>query len=108
MVAGFIHPPGTCRKDPMTQRTVTTPEAHQTAKQMHDLIQGELQGTVTKLTHQGQVLSDPNNWDGGLAKQFKGDVWPSVQTALKTMLKELDTLQLAIKTVNENIAKAGN
>lgn len=92
----------------MSQRTVTTPEAHQTARDMANLISGELTGTTTRLKEQGQILADKQNWDGGLATQFSGTLWPGVETALQNMLMQLDELQIAIKTVNQNIAAAGN
>lgn len=92
----------------MSQRTVTTPEAHQTARDLANLITGELQGTVTKLRDQGVVLSDKKNWDGGLATQFSGTVWPGVESALTTMLTQLKDLQEAIASVNRGIAAAGN
>lgn len=92
----------------MAQRTVTTPEAHQTARDMANLIIGELTGTVSRLREQGLVLSDKQNWDGGLATQFSGTVWPSVDTALTSMLKQLGELQEAIASVNRGIAAAGN
>lgn len=92
----------------MAQRTVTTPEAHQTARDMANLISGELSGTVSRLKEQGQALSDKQNWDGGLATQFSGTLWPGVETALQTMLTQLDELQVAIKSVNQGIAAAGN
>jgi hypothetical protein len=92
----------------MSQRTVTTPEAHQTARDMANLITGELTGTVTRLREQGKTLSEKQNWDGGLATQFSGTVWPGVDTALGTMLKQLGELQEAIATVNRNISAAGN
>lgn len=92
----------------MSQRTVTTPEAHQTARDMAKLIAGELTSTVKALQTQGAVLKDTDNWDGGLAKSFTNEVWPSVETALSTMLAELDRLQASIKSVNEGISAAGN
>lgn len=92
----------------MTQRTVTTPEAHQTARDMASLISGELTGTVSKLKQQGEILSDKQNWDGGLSNQFSGTIWPGVETALTTMLTQLDELQTAIASVNKGIAAAGN
>ncbi len=92
----------------MSQRTVTTPEAHQTARDMANLITGELTGTVSRLREQGTVLSDKQNWDGGLASQFSGSVWPGVETALSTMLTQLSELQEAIASVNRGIAAAGN
>lgn len=92
----------------MSQRTVTTPEAHQTARDMANLITGELTGTVSRLREQGAVLSDKQNWDGGLAGQFSGAVWPGVETALTNMLRQLSELQEAIASVNRGIAAAGN
>lgn len=92
----------------MSQRTVTTPDAHQAARDMANLITGELQGTVSRLREQGQVLSDKQNWDGGLATQFSGTVWPGVEQALTSMLTQLSELQQAIASVNNNIAAAGN
>ncbi len=92
----------------MSQRTVTTPEAHQTARDMASLIAGELTGTVSRLREQGQILSDKQNWDGGLAGTFSGQIWPGVESALTAMLSELDQLQTAIASVNKSIAAAGN
>lgn len=92
----------------MSQRTVTTPTAHQTARDMASLISSELTGTVSRLREQGAVLSDKQNWDGGLASSFSGSLWPGVEAALASMLTQLDQLQDAIASVNRGIAAAGN
>lgn len=56
----------------------------------------------------GGRLRDKQNWDGGLATSFSGSLWPGVESALASMLTQLDQLQDAIASVNRGIAAAGN
>jgi hypothetical protein len=51
--------------------------------------------------------SDPNNWDGPLARKFRGDVWPKAKADLDKMKASLDQLQQSVQKILTNISHAG-
>ena len=56
----------------MSERVLSTDTAKQAISQMQTIINGGFQEQIQQLNRQGEVLSDPNNWDGPLASQFRG------------------------------------
>ena len=67
----------------MGQRVLATPEAVQAIQKMQQIIAGELTGQVRQLDTQGRTLSDPNVWDGPKANDFRSQLWPQVNSALR-------------------------
>ena len=51
----------------MSERVLSTDTAKQAISQMQTIINGGFQEQIQQLNRQGEVLSDPNNWDGPLA-----------------------------------------
>ncbi|MFC0596862.1 pyrophosphorylase [Streptomyces palmae] len=81
--------------------------AHQEAAKMLSIINSELPGLIGKLNGHGQQLSEPNNWDGPLAQQFRGQVWPQAKGDLDKMKASLEHLQQQVQKILTNISQAG-
>ncbi|MGH8884620.1 MAG: pyrophosphorylase [Egibacteraceae bacterium] len=91
----------------MAQRVLSTQEAKTAVTQMQSIVNGDLTSTIDNLKKQGQTLSDPNVWDGNLANQFRGDVWPTANTALDNMKTQLEELRQQVQKINDDIMAAG-
>ena len=90
----------------MSARVLSTDSAKQAITKMQQIINGGLIEQIEALNHEGQTLSDPNNWDGRLAEGFRGN-WPQTYQALMKAKQELDELRANIQKINENIMTAG-
>jgi uncharacterized protein YukE len=88
-------------------RVVSSDEARQAVTQMQSIINGGLSQEIRNLGTQGRILVDPHNWDGSLASQFRGEVWPQTETALNKVLTELEQLRQKISQINTDIMTAG-
>jgi len=74
---------------------------------MQQIINGGLTQEINNLEREGQLLCDPNNWDGSLAQQFRADIWPQTKSALDKALVELEQLRQKVAQINANIMTAG-
>ena len=88
-------------------RVLTSSEAKQAIQQMQSIINGGLTDQISQLDTQGQTLSDANVWDGPLAQQFRGDVWPQTKSALDKAKQELEDLRNQLDQISTNIFTAG-
>ena len=66
----------------MSGRVLSTDSAKQSIQRMQQIIVGGLSEQIYALDAEGKNLSQPEIWDGTLAGQFRGDVWPSTHRAL--------------------------
>ncbi|MCK9923384.1 hypothetical protein MXD61_16150 [Frankia sp. AgPm24] len=88
-------------------RVVSTDTARDAIGRMQQIINSGLSQEIQNLKNEGQLLSDPNNWDGGLAVQFRTDIWPQTRTALDNAVTQLGQLQQKISQINTDIMTAG-
>ncbi len=91
----------------MSQRVLSTEQAREAITQIQSILSGGLESTIAQLKQQGGVLSDPNVWDGPLAADFRGNIWPSCTTSLDKTTQALQELQTKLHQINENIISAG-
>ena len=91
----------------MAQRVVATEEAVSSVQQLQTIVNGGLQSDVQKLKQLLQTLSDPNQWDGKRAIQFRTQEGPSASRALDAMIKELEDLRGNVGTIVQAILNAG-
>ena len=91
----------------MSTRVLATDEARSTIQQFQALVNGGLADQVSQLDQQGQILCDPNVWDGPLAMQFRNSVWPECNTSLKNTLDALHQLQARMQQIVNDIMAAG-
>ena len=87
-------------------RVLTTPEAQTASSQMGTIINGQLADDISGLITQGNILEDPNVWEGPHAATFRAG-WPNTRTQLTEALTQLGTLQTAIERVRADIVTAG-
>ncbi|MCB0975170.1 MAG: hypothetical protein KDB86_11520 [Actinobacteria bacterium] len=67
---------------------------------------GNIHETLNQLKLDGDALNTPENWDGALAAQFRGE-WPQHQRNFELALQSIDAVADWAKRVNENIMVAG-
>ena len=90
----------------MSDRVLATQEGVQALRRMRDIINGPLLEQINSLNQQGQLLSQPNVWDGQLATRFRSQ-WPDMDRALKTLQQQLEELRQQSEQINRNILSAG-
>lgn len=90
----------------MSDRVLSTITAKETITKMQQVINGPLLEQIQQLANQGNILSDPNVWDGQLAIQFRGR-WPETHQQLVKTQQALEELRRNIEQINRNIMTAG-
>jgi uncharacterized protein YukE len=90
----------------VADRVLSTETAKQSIQKMSSIINGPFLDQITALNREGQVLSQPNNWDGRLAEQFRSK-WPEINQSLTKAKEDLEQLRADIKKINDNIMQAG-
>lgn len=88
-------------------RVLSTEQAKTSIARMQRIVNGPLSDQIRELDAEGRTLSDPNVWDGVLANDFRGSVWPQTKTALDRMQSQLEELRARIELINDNILAAG-
>jgi uncharacterized protein YukE len=87
-------------------RVLATPEARSAVQRLKTILTGDLMSTITDLERQGDILQDPNQWDGTLAGQFRSS-WPTDKSHIKQLQQDLEQLQQTIDQITQNIMAAG-
>lgn len=90
----------------MSDRVLSTGAARQAIDRMQTIINGSLAEQINELRRQGDVLSEPNNWDGRLAAEFRGR-WQETNKQLETVRVTLEELRRQMAQINQNIMQAG-
>lgn len=88
-------------------RVLSTEEAKTAIRQIQSIINGGFTDQINQLDAQGKILSDANTWDGPLAAQFRGSVWPETKSALDKARDELESLRTQLDQIAQNIFTAG-
>jgi uncharacterized protein YukE len=91
----------------MADRVLATAEGKAAITQLQSAVDNDLLTQINNILNLCTKLSDQNVWDGQLAGQFRSEVAPSVQTALKNAHQQLSELQKNISKINQNIMTAG-
>jgi uncharacterized protein YukE len=90
----------------MSDRVLSTATAREAIERFQRIVQGPLLQQISDLNREGQVLSDPNNWDGRLAAQFRAH-WAETHQKLLAIRDALEELRRQIAQINQNIMQAG-
>jgi hypothetical protein len=85
----------------------STPEAVNAVHDLATTINGPLLDNFEDLRRFGQVLSDPENWDGRTATDFRATVWPSYLRTLTDLHAQLDKLRIRLREIQAEIISAG-
>jgi len=84
-----------------------TDQAKADALRMYNMINTDMPNLITQMNTLGQQMADPQNWDGPLATQYRGQVWPDARIKLQAMRTSLSELQKSVQKVMDNISHAG-
>lgn len=87
-------------------RVLSTGIAKEAIQRFQQVINGPMLDQINALDREGKVLSEPNNWDGRLAAEFRGN-WPGVHSQLVSLKNSLEELRAKIALINQNIMSAG-
>jgi uncharacterized protein YukE len=90
----------------MSARVLSTPVAREAISRFQSIVNGPLLQQISDLNREGQRLSDPNNWDGRLAADFRTH-WADTNQKLLTIQRTLEELRQQVATINQNIMQAG-
>lgn len=84
-----------------------TPEAVTAVAGLGAIVNGPLLRNFDNLRRYGAVLTQPENWDGRAATEFRTITWPSYQRALTDLHTQLDRLRARLGEIQDDIARAG-
>jgi uncharacterized protein YukE len=90
----------------MSDRVLSTAIAREAITRFQAIIQGPLLDQIVELNKQGMLLSEPNNWDGRLATEFRG-YWSDANQKLVAIQHALEELRKQVAQINQNIMQAG-
>lgn len=90
----------------MPDRVLSTAAAREAIQRFGKIVNGDLLNQINSLNREGQTLSQPDNWDGRLAADFRSK-WPETNAALQKMKTTLEELKSKVQQINENIMSAG-
>lgn len=88
-------------------RVLITPEAKTAITNIQSIINNGLESTVNSLKTNGEQLSEPAVWDGGLAANFRSTVWPDCRSALDKTTTALNELHQQLQKIYSQIMQAG-
>ncbi|MBO0684968.1 MAG: hypothetical protein J2P45_17595 [Candidatus Dormibacteraeota bacterium] len=89
-------------------RVLATPAALEAARQLHSLLAGPIRNDLQAVVSRGQVLADPNQWEGREAQQFRTQAWPQASASMRQLLPAIEQLQSQAEQVVANIMQAGS
>ena len=90
----------------MADRVLSSGEARASIQRFQSVVNGPLLDQINALNREGQLLSDPNNWDGRLAQEFRAS-WPQTHQQLLRVKESLEELRQRVQQINQNIMQAG-
>lgn len=91
----------------MSIRVLSSEQGKTSIARIQSILNGGLAEQIRALKAEGQILSDPNVWDGMLAEQFRSDTWPSASSSLDQTAQALEELRAGIHAINVDIMTAG-
>ena len=90
----------------MADRVVSSGEARTAIQRFQAVVNGPLLDQINSLNREGQVLSNPANWDGRFAQEFRSN-WPNTNQQLLRVKESLEELRQRVATINQDIMRAG-
>jgi uncharacterized protein YukE len=89
-----------------SDRVLATEQARTAVDSMRSTIDGQLTSDIDAIIRDGETLSQPDVWDGQLARTFR-DGWPTTSRQLREAKDELMRLNGEINRIRANIMQAG-
>ncbi len=90
----------------MGGRVLATEDGQQAISGIQTILGNGLTGNIQGIIQHGNRLSEPGVWDGGNAGKFRAD-WPTIQSSLNSVLKQLEQLQNDLQLAHTAIMHAG-
>lgn len=87
-------------------RVLATESARTAVDGMRSTIDGQLTTDIDAIIRHGETLSQPDVWDGQLARTFR-DGWPTTSRQLREARDELLRLNAEVNRIRANIMQAG-
>jgi hypothetical protein len=85
----------------------STPEAVTAISDLASIVNGPLLGHFDELRSIARILTDPENWDGRGATDFRTNVWPGYERTLTDLHRHLDHLRTRLAEIQNEIQNAG-
>jgi uncharacterized protein YukE len=90
----------------MADRVLSSGEARTAIQRFQSIVNGPLLDQINALNREGTTLSNPANWDGRLAQEFRSN-WPTTNQQLLKVKASLEELRQRVATINQEIMRAG-
>lgn len=90
----------------MSDRVLSTATAREAIAAFQAIVNGPLLEQIGQLNSKGQILSQPSNWDGRLAGEFRAH-WADTHQKLVGIQQALEELRRQVQQINQNIMQAG-
>ena len=91
----------------MSIRVLASDQARTSAARFLAIVNGRLLDQVQQLKNEGDMLSNPEVWDGNLARQFRDGIWPEARASVDRTLGSLTELQRRVAAITADIMSAG-
>jgi hypothetical protein len=91
----------------MSVRVLSSEQAKVSIDRIRGILTGGLSEQIAALKAEGQILCDPEVWDGLLATEFRSGTWPDNAKVLDQTAESLEQLRAYVQTVNADIMSAG-
>lgn len=91
----------------MSIRVLSSEQGKTSITRMQSILSGGLSEQIAALKAEGQILCDPEVWDGMLATEFRSGTWPETSRALDQTAEALEELRQRVQAINADIMVAG-
>ena len=91
----------------MATRVLSSEQGKTSITRMQAILSNGLTEQIRALRSEGEILSDPNVWDGTLADDFRSNTWPQASNGLTACADALEALRARIQGINSDIMAAG-
>ncbi len=91
----------------MASRVLSSEQGKTSITRMQAILSNGLTEQIRSLRAEGEILSDPNVWDGTLAEDFRSNTWPQAANGLAACADALEALRARIQGINSDIMAAG-
>ena len=91
----------------MSVRVLSSEQGKTSITRIQTILSGGLAEQISALKAEGQILSDPEVWDGMLASEFRGSTWPETSRAHEQTTAAIEELRQRIQAINTDIMMAG-
>lgn len=91
----------------MSVRVLSSEQGKTSISRMQSILTGGLAEQIAALKAEGQILSDPEVWDGLLASEFRSTTWPETSRTLEQTAEALEELRQRVQSITTDIMIAG-